>query len=304
MQINSGNITNLGKSFKAISQERYAMESKDVMWGVIAMPVTSNTSQQDYGWLNDIPGMREWIGERVVRNLSDSGYTIRNKDFELTVGVDRNNIEDDNIGLYRPMFEQLGVAVAHSPDELVFDLLTRAFQEKCYDGKPFFADNHRVGSKNVSNFSNKKLTATELETALAKMRSLTNDEGKTLRLFRSKPKLLVGPLLEATARRIVGLATLPTGGDNPNYGAAEIVMIPDLIGDAANFWMLIDTSQAIKPLILQRRKEPEFVRKDDARDDNVFNQKQFIYGYDDRKNAGFGFWQLAFGSTGEQPGAA
>lgn len=303
MNINSGNIAMLGKSFKSISLERYGMRAKEVRWGVIAMPVQSRTGQNDYGWLNDIPGMREWIGERVVRNLSDSGYTIKNRDFELTVGVDRNNIEDDNIGLYTPMFEQLGVAVADSPDELVFDLLTRAFEERCYDGRPFFADNHPVGRKRVSNFSNKTLTATELETTLAQMRSLTNDEGKTLRLFRDKPKLLVGPMLDATARRIVGLATLPQGGDNPNYGAAEIVYVPDFVGDAANFWVLADTSQAIKPLILQRRKDPEFVRKDDSRDDNVFNQKRFVYGYDDRKNAGFGFWQLAFGSTGEVAGA-
>lgn len=48
-----------------------------------------------YAWLGDIPGMREWIGDREVQNLTASDYTIKNKDFELTVGVDRNAIEDD-----------------------------------------------------------------------------------------------------------------------------------------------------------------------------------------------------------------
>ena len=44
--------------------------------------------------------MREWIGDREIQNLSASDYTIKNKDYELTVGVDRNDIEDDTLGIY------------------------------------------------------------------------------------------------------------------------------------------------------------------------------------------------------------
>ncbi len=35
---------------------------------------------------------------------------------------------------------------------------------------------------------------------------------------------------------------------------------------------------------------------------NVFMNNQFIYGADGRSNAGYGFWQMAYGST-EQQGA-
>lgn len=301
MIVNSGNIVNLGRTFKAITLA--SLEAQDPKWKIIAMLVTSTTAQNDYGWLNAIPGMREWVGERVVQNLSDSGYSIKNKDFELTVGVDRNNIEDDNVGLYTPMFQQLGYAVAYSPDEIIFDLLRRGFEERCYDGRTFFAANHPVGKKTFSNVSNKKLTRTEYRTALATMRSQTNEAGRPLRSFLRKPKLLVGPMLESTAIEIVGVQTLPNGGANPDFNTAEIEVVPEFVGEAANFWVLADTSQPIKPLILQRRKEPEFVPKDNPRDDNVFNQRQFVYGFDDRKNAGFGLWQLAFGSTGEVAGA-
>ena len=301
MIVNSGNVVQLGRSFKAISMA--FLEAQEPKWKVIAMLVTSTTSQNDYGWLNAIPGMREWIGERQVQNLSDSGYSIKNKDFELTVGVERNDIEDDNVGLYTPMFQQLGFGVAYSPDEIIFDLLVRGFEERCYDGKTFFSATHQVGGKAYSNVSNKKLTRLELRTALARSRSQVNDVGRPLRAFRGKPKLLVGPMLESTAIEIVGVQTLPNGGANPDFNTVEIEVVPEFIGEAENFWVLADTMQPIKPMILQRRKEPEFVRKDDARDDNVFNQKQFIYGYDDRKNAGFGLWQLAYGSTGTTAGA-
>ncbi|WP_417050343.1 Mu-like prophage major head subunit gpT family protein [Dysosmobacter welbionis] len=47
------------------------------------------------------------------------------------------------------------------------------------------------------------------------------------------------------------------------------------------------------------RRRPQLVTKDSPSDDNVFFNKEFIYGVDARYNAGYGLWQLAFGSTGE-----
>lgn len=306
MILTNQNLVQLGRAFKAISMAQ--LELAKPRWQRIAMLVPSSTGQNDYAWLNSIPGMREWIGERQINNLSSAGYSIRNRDFELTVAVDRNNIQDDNLGIYTPMFQQLGYSVAYSPDELVFTLLKNAFSELCYDGKPFFAGNHRVGRKNVSNVSNKKLTRAELRGAIAQMQSLTNDEGRPLRVFQldggsRKPLLCVGPTNRANALEIVGVQTLPSGGANPDYNAVEIEVIPELVGDAADFWFLLDVSMPVRPLILQRRKEPEFVAKDDARDENAFAKKEFVYGFDDRKAAGFGFWQLAFGSTGQEAGA-
>ena len=82
------------------------------------MPSTSES--ETYAWLGDIPGMREWIGEREIQNLSGSAYVIRNKDFELTVGVDRNAVEDDKIGLYNPSIQMLGESAALHPDCLLY----------------------------------------------------------------------------------------------------------------------------------------------------------------------------------------
>jgi phage major head subunit gpT-like protein len=58
----------------------------------------------------------------------------------------------------------------------------------------------------------------------------------------------------------------------------------------------MDLSKPVKPMILQMRKRPEFVAMDRPDDENVFMRKKFRYGVDDRKNVGFGLWQLAFGS--------
>ena len=59
---------------------------------------------------------------------------------------------------------------------------------------------------------------------------------------------------------------------------------------------MLVTSQPIKPLIMQVRKEPEFVAMDKPDDEVGFMRKKYRYGVDDRKTPGYGLWQMAFGS--------
>ena len=168
-----------------------AFEEVAPLYTEVATVTPSTTDSETYAWLGDIPGMREWIGDREIQNLTASDYTIKNKDFELTVGVDRNAIEDDKIGLYNPSVQMLGQSAAAHPDELIFALLAGGFSEKCYDGQPFFSDAHKVGKKTVSNKTTAKLSMESYIAARASMMSLTNSKGRALNLV---PNLLVVPL--------------------------------------------------------------------------------------------------------------
>ena len=110
----------------------------------IATVVPSKSASNTYGWLGKSPKFREWLGDRVIQNMAAHGYAIINKNFETTVGVDRNDIEDDNIGIYSALFEELGQGAAEFPDELVFGLLKDGITKLCYDEQPFFDANHPV----------------------------------------------------------------------------------------------------------------------------------------------------------------
>jgi phage major head subunit gpT-like protein len=74
------------------------------------------------------------------------------------------------------------------------------------------------------------------------------------------------------------------------------ISVANTDGGAGANWFLMDASRPLKPIILQKRKDFEFVAKDQLTDDNVFNQKEFVYGADARFNTGFGFWQFCWGS--------
>lgn len=67
-------------------------------------------------------------------------------------------------------------------------------------------------------------------------------------------------------------------------------------GGAGTAWYLLDTTKAIKPFILQMRRDYAFTAKTKLDDDNVFDKNEFVYGVDGRLNVGFGLWQLAYAS--------
>lgn len=110
----------------------------------VAMEVTSTGKEQKYGWLGMSTRFREWLGDRTLQNLKEHDYSIKNKSFENTVIVSKDDIEDDNLGVYSPLFQQLGWDASMHPDELVYALLLAGFSSLCYDGQYFFDVDHPV----------------------------------------------------------------------------------------------------------------------------------------------------------------
>lgn len=121
------------------------------LWDKIAMRVPSSTAANVYGWLRDMPRLREWLGDRVVNSIAEGDYTIRNRKFEETIGIGRDAIEDDTFGIYSPMMRRMGESAAEFPDELVFALLAAGGITPCWDGQNFFDQDHPVGAGVVSN---------------------------------------------------------------------------------------------------------------------------------------------------------
>jgi len=218
MIISSASLSAIYRSFKTTFN--HAFDGAASMWGHVAMEVPSSGRSVDYKWLGTFPQMREWLGDRLIKSISVHGYEIINKDYEATVEVDRNDIEDDQIGVYTPIVQSLAAAAKQHADVLVYALLKAGFTGLCYDGQYFFDTDHPVGATTVSNSG----------------------------------------------------------------------------GGSSTPWFLLDLSRPIKPIVLQMRKRPEFVSLDNPDDEHVFMRKKFRYGVDDRKNVGYGLWQVAYGS--------
>ena len=143
MIINSANLDLAFRGFKAIyTTANLAAPSQA---SKVAMTVSSGARDESYGWLGQFPQLREWMdGERVVKQLRAHGFTIVNRKFESTVSVSRDDFSDDRLGVFKPMFAEMGHAAALHPDEIVFGLLAQGTAKICYDGQYFFDTDHPV----------------------------------------------------------------------------------------------------------------------------------------------------------------
>ncbi len=95
-----------------------------------------------YPRLDMLPGLREWIGDRVVNTVSLETFSISNRTFEETIGIKREDIEDDRYGILRPIAEQLGQDAGQVPDNLVSQLFSQGHTTQTYDGQNFFDTAH------------------------------------------------------------------------------------------------------------------------------------------------------------------
>lgn len=123
------------------------LESVKPDYTAVAMTIPSNTATNTYAWLGKFPQMREWVGSRQIEKMNKQAMSLDNKKFEATVGVARTDIEDDQVGMYRPMMAAMGESAAALPDTLVWGLLKKGKTTVGYDGQYFFDTDHPVYEK-------------------------------------------------------------------------------------------------------------------------------------------------------------
>ena len=103
MKINGAVIAGLFIGLKTAFTNAFA--AGEAEWPEIASEVPSTTKANDYTWLSNFPGMKEWVGKKQVKKLSEYNYVIVNKSYESTVAVKRDDIEDDQLGIYKAQAE-------------------------------------------------------------------------------------------------------------------------------------------------------------------------------------------------------
>jgi phage major head subunit gpT-like protein len=279
-----------------------ALTATKGMWQATAMEVPSDAAGEDYAWLTRFPKMRKWIGSKVVKNIAAGKYYKANEDWETTIAVKRNDIEDDRLGIYRTQALQAGESAAELHDIIVDDLKNNAFAQTGFDGQYFYDTDHPVGDSSVSNKGAAALSAASQAAAAASygaartaIMSFKDEEGMPLRLIPDT--LEVPPALESVGRLLLESDKLADDTPNPYKGTAKLLVNPGLT--SATAWFLHVTSkQSVKPFIVQMRKRPVFVQQTSTENDDVFDKGEYKYGAEARATGLYGYWQLSFGSTG------
>lgn len=279
MIITQANLDALRLSYATGFEKAY--EATETWYQKLATDVPSTTRTTRYGWLAQSVNLREWVGARVAVNLSEHEYSITNKKFEGTIEVDRDHIEDDNLGMYQTMLiPELAQAAKQHPDQLIAEALQA--NPTAFDGKALFANDHPCFDEAASTYDNLDalaLTADNFHTVYEKMVSFKGENGRPLKVA---PKtLFVPPQLRKAALTVVDAVLVGGGDSNVLKGWVDVVVIPELANEATT-WYLADTSKALKPFLYQLRRAPEFISRDNLQDPKVFDQDKFTYGVSKR----------------------
>lgn len=299
MNVNGSALSAIFRNLSAAYNN--AFEAAPSTYAEIAMTVPSSGKYVDYHWLARFPKMELWVGTKNIEKLTDYKYVIVNESFAATVEVMRDDIEDDQLGIYKTQAEGAAFSAKQLPDELTYAAVNKVFTANCYDGTPMVCANHPVAGAVVSNVTDKKLSAETQAKAKASfgaaytaMCKMKDEKGRPLNV---KPNiLLVSPALEDVATALMTSDRLDDGKANLYKGKCKVVVDARLTNDDA--WFLLDTTKPVKPFVLQVRKKPVFVQMTNPDSANVFLEGVYYYGAEARMAAGYGHWQLIFGSTG------
>ncbi|PAT00617.1 MAG: hypothetical protein BSR46_01690 [Candidatus Dactylopiibacterium carminicum] len=143
MDLTNQNLKALATAYKANFAQGFAsLGDAGSLFEQICIVVPSTTAVEVYPWLKSLPKIREWIGDRVIHSLEGAEFSIKNRKFELTEGVDRDAMEDDTYGLYSPVYTEMGRSSREHPNELAVEVLQA--NPICYDKQNLFDSDHPV----------------------------------------------------------------------------------------------------------------------------------------------------------------
>lgn len=282
------------------------MSSAAPFYPQVCTQVPSTGADEKYGFLGAMPGVREWLDDRVFHGLRAGDYTIANKEWENSIKIEKNDIDDDRLNMYGPVLENMGQEAAHHPDELLYSTIVAGETTACFDGQYFFDTDHAWGdSGSQSNdltydaTSHTAVTSAEMKLAIRaavrKMLSFKNDKGKYLHrptISRLSDLVVLVPLGLRDQTYDAIEAQLVSGGDtNVVIDRPQIVATAQLTDDTKFY--LFRVGQPLKPFVFQARRP--LARQMKGMDDREFKDVKFMT--DARYNLGYLAWWNAVLTT-------
>lgn len=297
MIVNASTLIATQKSFHAIFMA--SMMAATSRWAKRAVEIPMTMRTQNINWLGRAPAMREWLDSKRSEQLRGFDFTLKTKDWESTIEVDRNDIEDDALGLYRPAIEMLGMRAKQFPDRRLSEV--RIANPLCYDGQNFYDTDHAEGDSGVQSnlLTGTGVTAPTVRAdffkAVEALEKFKDDKGEPfIEGGVDNPQLIatIPPLLRSVFEDI----------NNPGPGSlVQKTVIPYEVDSRladANDWYLDFVGYPIKPFLKLNRKDTQFVALDDPNaSETVFMRKKFYYGVEGRGDMMPGFWQMSAKTT-------
>lgn len=232
----------------------------------ICTVIPSTRESEKYGWVGAMPGVREWLGDRQFNELRASDYTLTNKLWEDSLGIEKTKIEDDSHGIYGPLIEQLAAEASYHPDSLLFDAIINGESTACFDGQFMFDTDHSYGDSGTQSndltydaADHTAVTVAEMKAAIQAaaeaMLNFKNDQGNFLirpTVRRLQNLLLIVP----TELRVTALeareSIVISNSTNVVIDEFDVITSPHLTSAVKMY--LINRDSPLRPFVFQARE--------------------------------------------------
>ncbi len=253
-------------------------------------PMPSTGESNVYPFIEDLGQWREWLGDRIWNNLKFGDFRLTNRDWEKSYRLPVNKILDDQYSTFPNIVRLAGAGWPHLRVQLLLEAMLA--NATCMDGKALFANDHAYkAGATINNLTSSALATATFEAAFETAAGWVFANG--LPTGTKFTHLLIGEKLRAAAFAIVGTQRLTDQTDNPNYRRVEVVHLRQFAGAYDDYWVLVDASMPLKPLILQMRQEAEITI--DALPEHVKRTRNLDVMADGRMAAGPTFPHLVYG---------
>ena len=283
-----------------------AVSNAQTFFERLSLRITSDKDTEKYRWLHQNPRPREWGTGRLAKGLGNESYDVENQKYELTLEVDRDELEDAQLPQITQRVRMMGESFATYKDFLIAQLLINGGSAGfvSFDGKTFFAADHESGlsgpQSNDLTFNvvdPNAPTTTELESAVEQaittMMGIKDDNGESARLLPTGLALVVPPGLFFKMKKVVNTQVV-NNTTNVFESVAEVIPLPD-ITDATKFYTL-KIDRQMKPFIYQQRTEIELTELTESSEPG-FLRDVWLFGARQRFRMAYGDWKLAQRTT-------
>jgi phage major head subunit gpT-like protein len=297
-----------GMYYKALEDQ------KNLGWvDAVSNYFTSDQDAETYAMLGMPPVMREWIGGRQAKGLSDDSFAIANKHFEATMDILLKDLRRDKTGQIRVRMSEFVKRGTTHFAKLLSTLLVNGESALCYDGQYFFDTDHSEGeSGSQSNSITTDISALpasvhgaatapspeEMQQAIlasiTKMFTYVDDQGEPINEDAESFLVIVPVGLAMATRSALSMvrAAAASTFDVDNFKISAAINPRLTAGGWTDKFATIRTDDNVKPLIRQEETKPVLQMKDEN-SEYAFDNKAIQLGIDSWRNVGYGRWQGA-----------
>lgn len=268
-------------------------------------------------WLDSIPKMRLWKGDKVLSSLRAESLSIVTRPHEASIMIPKSALLNDQLGLYQGKIDSLGDSYLWHLDEMFVALLIAGLQGTAlgttYDGQNLIDTDHTfLGNGTGPQYSNKvtgAFSATVFQSAVNAFMLMKDENGLPIGIGDRQLYLLHGPTNRNAVRTVLQQENI-VGATQTNLDKGTAVPVCSqwiTAGAVYNFagvnitltgleWFLIPEGSSA--IMLQVKEDPLFLAVDKGDDEFSFRTGKYLYGLESDDGGTYGLPQEIVGGPG------